>query len=275
MTIPVSAELLIALNKEHGGPGAGVADRGGVEACAARPFSGYDGVQKFPTIWEKAAALLHGIASTQNFTDGNKRTAVVATLYFLEQNGESLRKLPRISKEAAVLSVATSLLSVQETAEWLYANRLTASDRIDYAFLGVPHPSAKESNNYADWSYQVPAQIVNLMPGSSVAFVAVVARINWFEMDRATDKTISIRLSSSENFSINPVSGSKVTGSVVSHWDDPIFPNGFQSWNEYFVLKIDVRRSGQDVIQLLIDGEVAWRESLTINQQSVVPDYLV
>jgi death on curing protein len=35
----------------------------------------------------QAAVLAHGIAETQPFIDGNKRTALVATLTFLELNG--------------------------------------------------------------------------------------------------------------------------------------------------------------------------------------------
>ncbi len=38
----------------------------------------------------QAAALAHGIAERQVFIDGNKRTAVLSMLYFLEDNGSAL-----------------------------------------------------------------------------------------------------------------------------------------------------------------------------------------
>jgi death-on-curing protein len=43
----------------------------------------------------QAAALAHGIAETQPFVDGNKRTALVAMLTFLELNGHRVRATDR------------------------------------------------------------------------------------------------------------------------------------------------------------------------------------
>ena len=39
----------------------------------------------------QAAVLAHGIAETQPFVDGNKRTALVTMLTFLEVNGQRVR----------------------------------------------------------------------------------------------------------------------------------------------------------------------------------------
>lgn len=277
MTIPISAELLIALNREHGGPGAGVSNLNGVEACAARPFSGFGGVEKFPSIWDKAASLLHGISSTQHFTDGNKRTAVMATLYFLEQNGETLRDLPRISKESAVLASATNLLTTEEVSEWLYENRLRPSDRVDYAVLGMPiYFGPTPNEKFETWGYRVPVQGITLRPDDKSVTLAVLTRLNWFEVDRDTTKQVSVRLRNTTDsaYTIDQISAKEVTGLVESLWDNPVFPNGFQSWNEYFVLKLNVIGRGQNHVELLIDGEVAWSDSLTVEQRDNVPDYL-
>jgi death-on-curing protein len=43
----------------------------------------------------QAAVLAHGIAETQPFVDGNKRTALVAMLAFLEINGYRVRATDR------------------------------------------------------------------------------------------------------------------------------------------------------------------------------------
>lgn len=43
-----------------------------------------------PTIFDKAAAYLFHISRNHAFTDGNKRTAAIATLVFLEINGYEL-----------------------------------------------------------------------------------------------------------------------------------------------------------------------------------------
>jgi hypothetical protein len=62
--------------------------------------------------------LLHGIASKQVFSDGNKRTAWLAALAFLELNGIEIRHVPGIEAEPFVLSVATGTFEVPQAAEW-------------------------------------------------------------------------------------------------------------------------------------------------------------
>jgi len=60
-------------------------DREGLEAAVVRPanYRYYRGGD----LALQAAALAHGIAERQVFIDGNKRTAVLALRYFLEENG--------------------------------------------------------------------------------------------------------------------------------------------------------------------------------------------
>jgi len=57
----------------------------GLEGALARPAS-YASYQE-ADIALQAAVLAHGIAETQAFIDGNKRTALIAMLTFLEVNG--------------------------------------------------------------------------------------------------------------------------------------------------------------------------------------------
>ncbi len=69
------------------------------------------GEEAYPSIWEKAAALLQSLACNHGFVDGNKRTAWVAAMAFLDQNGHLLE--PGFSQQAAedlVLAVATGEL---------------------------------------------------------------------------------------------------------------------------------------------------------------------
>ncbi|MBX3063092.1 MAG: type II toxin-antitoxin system death-on-curing family toxin [Anaerolineae bacterium] len=61
-----------------------------LEAAQARPSASAFGTDAYPTIKEKAAALLHSIARNHPFTDGNKRTAAVAAIFMLEVNGEQV-----------------------------------------------------------------------------------------------------------------------------------------------------------------------------------------
>ncbi len=59
-----------------------------LESAVLRPAASAFGADAYPTLPEKAAALLHSIARNHPFTDGNKRTAVVAALFMLAVNGE-------------------------------------------------------------------------------------------------------------------------------------------------------------------------------------------
>jgi death-on-curing protein len=62
----------------------GIRDLASLEGTLARPMHAGFGREFYPTVVEKAAALLHGLATTQPFIDGNKRTAWACCATFLE-----------------------------------------------------------------------------------------------------------------------------------------------------------------------------------------------
>lgn len=68
----------------HGGQD-GIRDRGLLESAVNAPKSGY-----YASLAEVAAVYAHGIAKNHPFLDGNKRTALVVALAFLEMNGHAL-----------------------------------------------------------------------------------------------------------------------------------------------------------------------------------------
>ena len=51
------------------------------------PFASFFGEEKYPTLEEKAAALLYYVSKNHAFPNGNKRTAVILMLAFLAENG--------------------------------------------------------------------------------------------------------------------------------------------------------------------------------------------
>lgn len=77
---------------------------------------------------EQAASLLWGIAENQPFLDGNKRTALVVTLTFLELNGYVV-DLSEDERVDLVTEVAAGL-EVREVADRLRA-RLRRLDQAD------------------------------------------------------------------------------------------------------------------------------------------------
>ena len=66
---------------------AGIRDRGALASCTAQPQTAVFGVERFPTIFDKAAAYCFFIVRGHPFFDGNKRTGLMAALTFLTKHG--------------------------------------------------------------------------------------------------------------------------------------------------------------------------------------------
>ena len=92
-----------------------VRDRGLLASAAGRPQTTVFGEDAYPTLAEKAAALMHSIARNHALVDGNKRLAWAATRVFCMLNGSDL-VIDIDDAEALVLAVATGDLDVPEIA---------------------------------------------------------------------------------------------------------------------------------------------------------------
>ena len=68
-----------------GGGRPGISRMESVLGAIGRPYIGY-----FETLEEKAAALMHGVASSHGFSDGNKRTATAITLVMIGRSGHRI-----------------------------------------------------------------------------------------------------------------------------------------------------------------------------------------
>nr|ACO88856.1 putative death-on-curing protein [Microbacterium sp. MA1] len=64
-----------------------VRDEGLLQAAVARPLTSVFGVEAYPNLWDKAAALMHSLARNHPFVDGNKRTSWASANVFLHING--------------------------------------------------------------------------------------------------------------------------------------------------------------------------------------------
>jgi death on curing protein len=87
-------------------------------SAARRPAISLFGQEQFPTVFDKAAALMHSLAYHHLFVDGNKRTAVRAVTIFLEMNGYEVT-WDYDTQYPFVLEVAQGKHDVPEIAEWL------------------------------------------------------------------------------------------------------------------------------------------------------------
>ncbi len=88
---------VIAFNRAEVG-GDALADFGLLESAVLRPQTTIGGLDAYPSVHEKAAALIHSLIRNHPFVDGNKRTAVVATFtFYLPTAGRSEQRTRRSS----------------------------------------------------------------------------------------------------------------------------------------------------------------------------------
>ena len=68
----------------------GVKNRGLLSSIAERPSQQINSFIPFDNVFKKAASLMEGIIRMHPFYDGNKRTGLLAAVYYLEINGYSI-----------------------------------------------------------------------------------------------------------------------------------------------------------------------------------------
>lgn len=103
-----------------------VRDWGLLESALARPRTTVFGEDAYPTLWDKAAALLHSLVRNQALVDGNKRVGFTATVLLLYRNGIRL-SFQEDDAYDLVIAVAEGRLDVPEIAaaieRWAHPQR--------------------------------------------------------------------------------------------------------------------------------------------------------
>lgn len=102
----------------------GVREAGLLASAAARPQTTVFGQEAYPSVHEKAAALLHSLVCNHPLVDGNKRLGLAATIAFLGINGW---RLTLSNDEAYDLVVAVAAGGLTEVAD--IAGRLASGSR--------------------------------------------------------------------------------------------------------------------------------------------------
>ena len=114
----LSAADIYVINEKIVGHRPNVRDRKLLRSAADRPAIRVFGEEQFPTLLDKAAAILHSIAYHHLFSDGNKRTAREAVILFLEANGYQ-HTWQADEAQAFILEVAQGTHEVEVISEWL------------------------------------------------------------------------------------------------------------------------------------------------------------
>lgn len=97
---------------------AGVKDHGLLESAVHRPQQSIFGEDAYPTLFDKAAALLDSLVKNHCFHNGNKRTAYLVTKSFLLLNGYHFRMERKLAVEF-VVDIAKGLHPLEMTAHIL------------------------------------------------------------------------------------------------------------------------------------------------------------
>lgn len=113
MTEYLTLEDLLALVDDLGvGP---LRDLGLLEAAAHRPTTALWGREAYPTLDDKAAALLESLVRNHPLVDGNKRLGWLAAVVFLDINGAQV-DAPDDDAYDLVMSVAAGQVDLAHIA---------------------------------------------------------------------------------------------------------------------------------------------------------------
>lgn len=105
----------------------GIKNLESIASAAARPFATVGGRDAYPTKFLKAAALFHSIAGNHSFHNGNKRTALLSTLYLLSEYGYTVKcddeEMYEFTRRIAAHEITEDRNDeVDVIAEWLERN---------------------------------------------------------------------------------------------------------------------------------------------------------
>lgn len=101
------------------GDGVALRDVGLLEAAVARPAASVGGRDAYPTLVEKAAALVHSVVRNHALVDGDERLGLMLLIVFLGVNGRRLTASNDQAHDFIVLIADGRLDAVGDIAEAL------------------------------------------------------------------------------------------------------------------------------------------------------------
>lgn len=108
----------------------GIKDKEGLESLIATVDNSFFNIVPYPTIISKAAHFWYTIATRQMFHNGNKRTALLTGLLFLQINGYKFK----IKDEEALYDISLNLAN-KKMSEHELVDYITKNTLIDFEFM--------------------------------------------------------------------------------------------------------------------------------------------
>lgn len=129
----LNKKLIVQFNKEtiemHGGnfnPPYNFLHEENLDYLIEAIHSELFGEQMYPSITDKAAVYCYNIICNHIFSDGNKRTGLLASLNFLNINGFDISlQIDNTIMTDFILSVASGEVSLDECRKWYEENTVT------------------------------------------------------------------------------------------------------------------------------------------------------
>ena len=103
---------------EATGGASGIRDFGALESAIAQPKATFGGVDLYPALVEKTAALGFSLVQGHAFVDGNKRVGHAAMETFLILNGSEI-DAPVDDQERLILDLAAGRIGRSQLVDWL------------------------------------------------------------------------------------------------------------------------------------------------------------
>jgi death on curing protein len=103
---------------EATGGAPGIRDVGALDSAIAQPKATFGGVDLYPTLVEKAAALCFSLVRNHPFVDGNKRVGHAAMETFLVLNGSEIAATVD-EQERLMLDLAARRIDRGQLIDWL------------------------------------------------------------------------------------------------------------------------------------------------------------
>ena len=103
----------------------GLRDRALLDSALAQPLMTFDGVELYPTLFDKVSAIAFSLISNHAFVDGNKRVGFAAMGVILLRNGFRL-DCTADEGERITLNVAAGQATREELTMWIRQHAVEA-----------------------------------------------------------------------------------------------------------------------------------------------------
>jgi death on curing protein len=99
----------------------GIRDSNTLDSAINRPFATFDGIDLYPTIIHKGAAIFQSILINHPFLDGNKRTAFAMLVYLLKFDNLELQNNEPDMYDF-IISCSKGEKEFEEIVVWIQSN---------------------------------------------------------------------------------------------------------------------------------------------------------